>query len=147
MRLLFGQRHFDRFVGVDEAVANGVVGRGVGWLNDNLDGMDSHTRAYALYSMAAAGQPNREAALALVEKVEELDTFSQSALALALWEAGERAEARAIVAGLAETAVTTADGKVHWPGDRYDGYYYEKTAWFIFDKITFTIRCGLEIHI
>ena len=105
----------------------GVIERGVEWLNANLNSMDKRTRAYALYSMAAAGHPNGEAALALLDDLVELDTFSQAGLALALWEAGEQEAARQVVDLLAETAVTNPDGKVHWPGDQYDGYYYEKT--------------------
>ncbi len=41
-------------------VDQGVIDRGVAWLNDNLASMDIRTRAYALYSMAAAGQPNAD---------------------------------------------------------------------------------------
>ena len=107
-------------------VDQGVIDRGVTWLNDNLDSMDIRTRAYALYSMAIAGQPNVEATLALTEQVEELDTFSRAGLALALQEAGEYEQASAIVMLLAETAVVD-DDKVHWSGENHDGYYYQKT--------------------
>ncbi len=103
-----------------------VIERGVEWLNDNLDEMDSRTRAYALYSMAIAGQGNLEAALALAEQVDELDTFSQAALALALHELGQTVVSREILDLLAETAVVS-DGYAHWQGDSSDGYYHHKT--------------------
>jgi uncharacterized protein YfaS (alpha-2-macroglobulin family) len=108
-------------------VDRGVIERGVDWLNENLDSMDVRTQAYALYSMAVAGQPNREASLALMDELAELDTFSQAGLALALWEAGEVDAAQEIVDWLVETAVTTPEGKVYWISSDEDGYYYKKT--------------------
>lgn len=105
----------------------GVIERGVQWLNDNLSSMDIRTRAYALYSMATAGQPNVEATLALAEQIDRLDSFSQAGLALALHEAGHTAEARTVITRLAETAVRTDDGRVYWSGAAQDGYYGYKT--------------------
>ncbi|MCP4425491.1 MAG: hypothetical protein GY803_13440 [Chloroflexi bacterium] len=104
-----------------------VIERGVNWLNEHLSGMDIRTRAYALYSMAVAGQPNQEATLALLAELDELDTFSRAGLALALWDVDERDAARAIVDELAETAVIHDDGKVYWPSEVSDGYYRNKT--------------------
>jgi hypothetical protein len=103
-----------------------VITRGVAWMNENLSAMDIRTRAFALYSMAVAGQPNAEATLTLYERVDELDTFSQAALALALHRLGELAEAREIIDLLAETAVNQS-GFVHWDGSDQDGAYYSKT--------------------
>lgn len=103
-----------------------VISRGVTWMNENLATMDIRTRAFALYSMAVAGQPNAEATLALYERVDELDTFSQAALALTLHRLGELAEARDIIGLLAETAVSQ-NGFVHWDGNNQDGAYYSKT--------------------
>lgn len=104
----------------------GVIERGVEWLNTNLNDMDARTRAFALYSMAMAGQPNRAATLALVDELEELDTFSQTGLALALHQLGQAEAARSVVDLLAETAVV-GDGTVHWAGADHDGHYYQKT--------------------
>jgi hypothetical protein len=107
---------------VDES----VIQRGVDWLNAHLTEMDSRTRAYALYSMAVAGQPNSEVALTLAEQPDDLDTFSLAGLALALKETGETVAAQEIVDGLAETAVSS-NGLVHWEGATEDGHYYSKT--------------------
>lgn len=103
-------------------VDQGVIDRGVDWLNRNLSGMDVRTRAYALYSMAVAGQPNAQETLALLAQVAELDTFSQAGLALALHALGERPSALQVLDVLAATAVTSNNGLVTWPGD-YDGHY------------------------
>ena len=103
-----------------------VIERGAGWLNENLGEMDIRTRAYALYSMAIAGYGNLDETLALVERADELDTFSQSALALTLHELGETAVSRELLDMLAETAVVN-DGFAHWQGDSSDGHYYRKT--------------------
>ncbi len=108
---------------VDES----VIQRGVDWLNENLSGMDIRTRAYALYSMAVAGQANLDETLLLVEQLDELDTFSRAGLALALHEAGQQTKAREIVDLLAQTAVVGNDGKVYWSGTDYDGSYGQKT--------------------
>ena len=107
-------------------VDQGVIDRGVDWLNEHLYGMDIRTRAYALYSMAVAGQPNVAESLVLLDQLDELDTFSQAGLALALYEAGERPSALAVLDVLEATAVSD-NGKTYWDGDLYDGYYYDKT--------------------
>lgn len=103
-------------------VDQSVIDRGVAWLNRSLNGMTIGTRAYALYSMAVAGQPNAEATLALLEQVEELDPFSQAGLALALHALGERPSALQVLDLLAETAVTSSSGLVTWPGDYASAY-------------------------
>ncbi len=103
-------------------VDQSVIDRGVAWLNRNLNGMTLGTRAYALYSMAVAGQPNAEATLALLEQVEELDPFSQAGLALALHALGERPSALRVLDLLAATAVTSSSGLVTWPGDYASAY-------------------------
>jgi uncharacterized protein YfaS (alpha-2-macroglobulin family) len=108
-------------------VDQGVIERGVAWLNDHLDAMDIRTRAYALYSMAAAGSPNLAESTSLLDRLDELDTFSLSGLALALHEAGAAAEAASIVDLLAATAIFAEGDKVHWSGVDYDGAYYRKT--------------------
>ncbi len=113
-----------------------VIERGVEWLAQNLSGTDVRTRAYALYSLTTAGYTEietdsdpiqfLEAAQSLAERVEELDPFSQAALALALHELGETAEARQILDYLAETA-TLKEGEVFWTTQVEDGHYYHKT--------------------
>lgn len=106
----------------------GVIQRGVDWLNENVDGMDARTRAFALYALAEAGQPHAEASLALADDLDALqgDVFSLAGLALTLDALGETARAREIVNGLADTAVT-ANGLTHWAGSDHDGYYTSKT--------------------
>lgn len=105
-----------------------VIGRGATWLNENLQSMDARTRAFALYALAEAGQPNKEDTLALAADLDSLngDVFSLAGIALTLDAVGERPLARQIVDGLAETAVNT-NGFVHWAGSDHDGYYDHKT--------------------
>ncbi|MCI0393317.1 MAG: Ig-like domain-containing protein [Chloroflexi bacterium] len=103
-----------------------VIERGVGWLNENLASMDIRTRAFALYSMTLAGYPNGSETLALLEEIDRLDTFSQAALALALYKQGETAEAQSLLDRLAGTAVE-GEGYVYWSGANDDGYYTHKT--------------------
>ncbi len=114
----------------------GVIERGAAWLNDNLQSMDARTRAFALYALAEAGQPNKEATLALADNLDALqgDVFSLAGLALALDAVGERPLARQMVDGLAETATSTAlsagvntNSLIHWTGNDHDGYYNQKT--------------------
>jgi uncharacterized protein YfaS (alpha-2-macroglobulin family) len=108
-----------------------VIERGVSWLNENLSGMDARTRAFALYAMAEAGQPNEEATLALANDLASLkdDVFSLAGLALTLQALDEDVMAREIVDGLADTAVSNNgnNGFVHWQGAQSDGYYNSKT--------------------
>jgi hypothetical protein len=105
-----------------------VIERGMGWLSNNLNEMDARTRAFALYAMAEAGQPNRDATLALANDRESLqgDVFSLAGLALTLDALGEDVLAQEIVDRLAERA-RTANGRTHWAGTAYDGYYHQKT--------------------
>ncbi|MFZ6027242.1 MAG: Ig-like domain-containing protein [Chloroflexota bacterium] len=104
-----------------------VIQRGVQWLQAHLDEMDVRTRAYALYSMAVAGQGS----LAAIEDLHassllELDPFSQAALALAYHAAGAAEAAQAILQTLA-TSATQKNGQVYWAQPGYDGYYEAKT--------------------
>jgi uncharacterized protein YfaS (alpha-2-macroglobulin family) len=104
----------------------GVIERGAEWLRENLQGMDIRTQAYALYSLATAGYGDLEVTRALAGRLDELDTFSQSALALALHALGAAREAQDTVDYLVETAIV-GEGKVYWAGEDYDGHYYQKT--------------------
>ncbi|MCP4535999.1 MAG: hypothetical protein GY832_02535 [Chloroflexi bacterium] len=104
-----------------------VIERGTDWLAEHLDEMDIRTRAYALYSMAVAGHGDLAAAHDLLTDLTELDTFSQAALALALYEMGATDEADEVLDVLVETAVVTENGRVYWPNSDHDGYYHHKT--------------------
>jgi uncharacterized protein YfaS (alpha-2-macroglobulin family) len=105
-----------------------VIDRGAEWLNETLPQMDARTQAFALYALAEAGLPNKEATLALTDNRATLegDVFSLAGLALVLRELGEMELASLLVDELAATAVNQ-DGRVHWSGANYDGYYYRKT--------------------
>lgn len=103
-----------------------VIERGAAWLLDNLEDMDPRTRAFALYSLAYAGQPQAEANRALLRRAHELDTFSQAALALALEKSGDAEGARLLLSLLERSALQEA-GRVYWPSPHEDGHYYQKT--------------------
>ena len=102
------------------------IERGAGWLSERLDEMDLRTRAYALYSLALAGYPERGASIEQSFQAAGLDAFSQAALALALHEAGEAELAREL-AGELEADALIQSGQSYWPSVHEDGYYYEKT--------------------
>lgn len=103
-----------------------VIENGASWLAAHLDEMDARTRAYALYSLAVAGHPQGEAALALAASPQRLDAFSQAALALALHEMGETQAAQSLLDLLAVNAAHQG-GQVYWPTFREDGEYDDKT--------------------
>ena len=103
-----------------------VIERGATWLQENMGSEDIRTQAYALYSLARAGYGDLAAGEELAGRLEELDPFSQAALALALHELGADDQASEIVDYLAGTAIVR-NGKAYWSGDEYDGYYYQKT--------------------
>jgi alpha-2-macroglobulin len=92
-----------------------VIQRGVSWLATNLNSMDIRIRAYALYSLAAAGHTDRDAALELAKQAYRLDTFSLSALALALHGMGENTEAQRLLYLIEESAVIVNGGMAFWP--------------------------------
>jgi alpha-2-macroglobulin len=101
----------------------GVIERGAAWLQDNLPGNDPALRAYALYSLAVAGYGDLPATRQLAANAAGMDAFSQAALALALHQLGANAEAREIAGLLAEAAIVSADGRVHWSGANRSGGY------------------------
>ena len=108
-----------------------VIERGAEYLKQELNSnggtdMDLRTRAYVLYSLATAGYGDREQALSLAESAQELDTFSQSALALALHALGEEDAARPVLAAIERSARRT-DGMAFWELRDYDGQYDEKS--------------------
>jgi uncharacterized protein YfaS (alpha-2-macroglobulin family) len=103
-----------------------VIQRGAGWLKSNLESMDLRTRAYALYSLAVAGYGDPEATRRMAGQINQLDTFSQAGLALALSELGADGDADKVLDVLAESAVQR-EGYAYWPNPHEDGHYYEKT--------------------
>jgi len=107
-------------------VDSGVIRRGVDWLTANLPSMDIRTRAFALYAMSVAGYGDLDSTRALVKQAGTLDTFSRSALALALHKLGATEDASQMLDLLAATALTS-EGKVYWPDAADDGHYHEKT--------------------
>lgn len=94
--------------------------------DQEFEGADLRTQAFALFSLAYAGYGDIDATLRLADQAYELDTFSEAALALALFKLGAHEQAQAILALLAESAVQR-DGLVYWPNPYEDGHYYEKT--------------------
>ena len=103
----------------------GVIERGAAWLAQELarnpsdERLDPRTRAFALYSLVYADtepEATRLEAAQLLAKREDLDAFSQAALALTLHRLGDADGAQAIVDALAETA-TVENGEAWWPVD------------------------------
>lgn len=108
------------------SVDGGSLQRGAAWLAENLQGMDPRTQAFALYSLALAGYPQEQASLDLAQRALGLDPFSQAALALALNEVGQTAEAGRLMEELEKSLVVVGD-QAYWPSPHEDGHYYEKT--------------------
>lgn len=104
-----------------------VITRGVEWLADNLEDMDIRTQAFALYAMAIVDQGDYEATQALITVVESLDSFSQAALTLTLFELEDIDSANAILDIVADTAVSDSIGRFYWEGNTDDGKYDRKT--------------------
>lgn len=112
-------------------IDRGVIERGAAFLRRQLASDDPRTRAYALYSLAVAGEldeTSAAAALALLAQVEAdpdprlLEPFSLAALALTLDVAGEGEAAQTAMDRLA-TQVHVSGDKAYWlpSGDgRYD---------------------------
>jgi hypothetical protein len=98
-----------------------------GYLIRNLNNMDSRTKAYALYSMALAGQGNLAETQSLADaSLRELDPFSQAALALALHHLGDATRAEAIL-NMLESSAVRSSSFAYWPQDTTDGVYHRKT--------------------
>jgi alpha-2-macroglobulin len=110
-----------------------VIDRAAKYLDDRLDNssdsdkLDIRTEAFVIYSMALAGKPRPEAARFLMDgSLNQLDSFSQAALALAFSEIGDTQRARTIMDLLDSRAVRDG-GKVYWPDGAEDGEYEQKT--------------------
>ena len=107
-----------------------VIEKGAAWLTENLAEMDLRTQAYALYSLALAGQGDLPAAQALAAQAHQLDAFSQATLALALLRLDDRPGAQAILELLENSAVQRESPRgvlVFWQQLDQDGYYRQKT--------------------
>ncbi|HET7011206.1 MAG TPA: Ig-like domain-containing protein [Anaerolineales bacterium] len=107
-------------------VDDGVIERGAEWLTGNLGGMDLRTRAFALYSLAVVGRSEPTWAAGLLERAEDLDPFSQAALALALDAGGDAQGAREVLDLLQESSVHE-QGYVRYSIPWEDGEYNRKT--------------------
>lgn len=104
-----------------------VIENAVKYLNANLTNMDVRTKAYALFSMALVGKANLDATRTLADTaLQQLDPFSQAALALALKQLGEDTRAAAIIDGLEGFAMQKG-GFAYWPQSQADGEYHRKT--------------------
>ncbi len=103
-----------------------VIERGAAWLKGNLESMDPRTQAFALYSLAYAGVPDKTANLVMAHRAHELDTFSQAALALALEKSSDMEQANRLLGMLKDSAMRQ-EGQVYWPSPHEDGHYYQKT--------------------
>jgi uncharacterized protein YfaS (alpha-2-macroglobulin family) len=104
-----------------------VLKKGSEYLGSNLLEMDLRTRAYALYSMALAGYGRLEDTQILMdESLNELDPFSQAALALTLHRLGDDQRAN-IILDLLEKSSVHKDEFAYWPQSAADGEYHRKT--------------------
>lgn len=104
-----------------------VIDQGMDYLQQRVATMDPRTRAFALYAITLVDpDAQRDRLVALADAAEQLDPFSQAALALTLHRAGMAQHAEQLLDLLMSTAVTE-DNLTHWPSTLADGVYYEKT--------------------
>lgn len=98
-----------------------------GYYRPQGEDVDPRTEAYALFSMAEAGRGEKELTLALAQSsAQQLDPFSQAALALALDQLGEKEQAKNLMALLTQEA-TQQGNNIYWLQPSYDGEYHQKT--------------------
>jgi uncharacterized protein YfaS (alpha-2-macroglobulin family) len=104
-----------------------VIQRGASFLDRQLDEMDVRTRAYTLYSLALNEEGQAASAQALAdESLNELDPFSQAALAMALHRL-ERPDQARLILDVLEAHALQVGNQVYWPQAARDGEYYRKT--------------------
>jgi uncharacterized protein YfaS (alpha-2-macroglobulin family) len=103
-----------------------VIKRGAEWLSDNLEEMDDRMKAYALYSMAIAGYGDVPQTLEFAANLDEMDSFSIAAVALALHEL-EEYESALELAMLLEQRAVVDESYVHWPIKTGDSSFYRQT--------------------
>jgi hypothetical protein len=111
---------------IEERVIDSAVKKILETLQYNSE-MDVRTQAYALFSLSQVGRGDLDRTRRLIEtSLDELDAFSQAALALALNNMGETDLARKIIAALSNNALIQ-NGQVSWPQTASDGEYHQKT--------------------
>ncbi len=105
-----------------------AINQGIDYLQQRLAVMDPRTRAFALYAITLVDPAaQRDLLIALTgDAAEQLDPFSQAALALTLHRAGMAQHADQLLDLLMSTAVTEGN-LTSWPSTLVDGVYYEKT--------------------
>ena len=103
-----------------------VIERGAKYLAGRIGDLDSHTRAFALYSLALAGYGDLTATQAAAKDDADLDAFSQANLALALHILGDEDGALGRLAILTDS-VRRQEGRAYWLAADEDGHYYQKT--------------------
>lgn len=103
-----------------------VIERGANYLAARIEDLDTHTRAFALYSLALAGYGDLSATQAAAKDDTDLDAFSQASLALALHLLGDADGAKDRLATLTAT-VRRQDGRAYWLAADADGHYDHKT--------------------
>lgn len=107
--------------------------------------LDPRLRAYALYSLARAKSGDRESTLKLAgENTDQLDPFSQAALALALNRLDEKPAARALLTRLSKSAVKQGES-VFWPQSGEDGEYHRKTMSSSLRTTALALQAYIEI--
>lgn len=103
-----------------------VLADGAAYLESHLEEMNLPTRAYALYALSIAGHGNVEEALLLTGNFQDLDTFSQAALVLTLYDLGETDQAESLMDTILLDLTSETEGSAYIPGEDYDGYYHKK---------------------
>jgi uncharacterized protein YfaS (alpha-2-macroglobulin family) len=108
-----------------------VIGRAANYLDKRLQAveseMDVRTQAYAIYALALFDKADPAMASTLLDNwLNELDTFSQAALALAFDELGDQNKARTILEAIDLHAIRSR-GEVLWYQASQDGEYHQKT--------------------
>ncbi|MDM8529074.1 alpha-2-macroglobulin family protein [Anaerolineales bacterium HSG24] len=108
-----------------------VLTNGFNALDNQLKGQtegqtEARSVAYALYVKALAGRGDLSAAQALLTRQAELDSFSKSALALALQIDGDVASAQILADALLSEVEETSTG-AYWPTNDHKNEYYWRT--------------------
>jgi alpha-2-macroglobulin len=121
-----------------------VIEDAASWLKSSKD-KDPRIQAYVFYSLARAGQGDREGTLRLAQEGrDDLDPFSQAALALALHDLGEEGQARAMLK-LLEEGVEKEGEYVSWPQSNEDGGYHDKTMSSTLRTTALALQAYVEI--
>jgi alpha-2-macroglobulin len=126
------------------AVEPRVIEEAADWLKSNSH-PDPRIQAYVLYSLARAGQGDQEGTLRLVKEIgDELDPFSQAAIALALHNMGEEQQARDVLDLLEQSSAEEGD-YVYWPQSNEDGQYNKKTMSSSLRTTALALQAHVEI--